>query len=136
MFKCTPVCEVYLNHEVTKTWTGTSPELGSVAYSYVTIIYDFPRLLYLAAQFPPKGETHSCPSSHAIYGRPVCTRTGSSDHPDFPCIRPRIMKILRLAARCTRSSAHLSFSRLRPSLASPHHPSLPNVEPSSSIPLI
>ena len=96
MFNRPPVYEVCPNHEVTKPWTGTSTDLGSVAYSYVAILYAPLHLLYLAAQFPPKGANRSCPSSHHIFSLPVCNRTGSSAHLGVPYLCPRIMKILHL----------------------------------------
>ena len=118
LFNRPPVCEVCPNHEVTKHWTGTSPDLGSVAYSYVAIIYAPPRLPYLAANCLSKGETHSCPSSHAISFLPVCTWTGSSDHPGFPCLHPIIMKILRLPRRLLHKVLRLPELLLSPTFFS------------------
>ena len=95
LFKQPPIHEVCPNHEVTKPWKGTSPDLGYVAYCYVYTL--FPSLSYLfASQCPPEEETHSCPSSHAIAGRPFCPFTGSSAHPGVPFLRTRILKIHRL----------------------------------------
>ena len=136
MFNRSPVCEVCLNNEVTKPWTGTSPNLGSFDYCYVAILNSPPRLLYSAARCPPKGATHSCPSSHSISGRPVCTRTGSSAHLGVPCLRPSILKSLRLPRLLLHKSAQMSFSRICPSFASPHHPSIPNVQIYSSQPTL
>ena len=99
LFNRPPVFEVCPNHEVTKPWTGTSPDLGSVAYCYVAILYAPPCIIYLATQCPPKGSTKSCPSSPAITGHPVCTCTVSSTHPGVPCLRPSIPKSLRLPYR-------------------------------------
>ena len=125
LFNRPPVCEVCLNREVSKPWTGNSTDLGSVDYCYVDILYAPPHLC------PPKGEIHYCPSSHAIEDPPICTCIGSSAHLGVSCLLPSIPKSLILPRRLLyKFSAHLSFSRLRPYLASPHHPLLPNEETS------
>ena len=45
LFNRPPVREVCLNHVVTKPHTETYPDLGSVVYCYVAILYAPPRLL-------------------------------------------------------------------------------------------
>ena len=41
----------------------------------------------------PEGATHSCPSYHAIAGRPVCPCTGLSSHASAPFLHTIIQKI-------------------------------------------
>ena len=75
---------------------NTFLDLCPADYCYVAILYAPTCLLCLATQCPPKGENHSCPSSHAISGCPFCTCTGSSTHQGVPCLRTRILKSLWL----------------------------------------
>ena len=132
LFNRPPIHEVCPNHEVTKPRKGTSPDLGYVAYCYVYTL--FPSLPYLfASQCPPEEETHSCPSSHAIAGRPFCPFTGSSAHPGVPCLRPSMNKIPHLPRLLLHRFLRSPDCFLSPSVFNlPRHPSLPIVETSSS----
>ena len=83
-----PNCEVVMF----QPRTGTSPDLGSVAYFYV-LYFLVPPFFSFTTQYPHKGETHSWPSVHTIYGRLVCPRTGSSAHQGVSYICPSMPKI-------------------------------------------
>ena len=117
-----PVCDVCPNNEVTKPRTGNSSDLGSVVYFWVSILYAPPRLLYFTTWYPPEGETHSCPSSHAIAGRPVYPHIWSSAHPGVPCLRTSMPKIPHLHRRLPHRVLRSPGLRLSPSVFS-HTPS-------------
>ena len=78
LFDWPPVREVCPNHEDAKAWAGTSLDLGSIYYCYVSS--------------PPKEATHFFPSSHTIASCPVYPCIGSSSHPGVPFLCPSMLK--------------------------------------------
>ena len=135
LFNRTLVRVVCKNHHVTKSRTGTSTDPGSINYCYVAILYAPTRLLSLTNDVGMRGETHSCPSSHTIYERPIYPHTVSYAQPCIPRLRLIITKIPRLPHRFLHGVLRSPEHRPSPSFFRvPCHPSLLDVETSSYLP--
>ena len=85
-----------LNHEVlvVQPSTGTSPDLGFVAYCYVAIVISPTPPFPSAAQFTPEGATNSRPLYLSITACPITTL----DHTPplgVPCLHSSILRLLR-----------------------------------------
>ena len=117
LFNWPPICEVFPNQEVTKPRIGTSLELGSVAYCYVTIIYAPLRLLSLPPNVRPRGQT-----TLALPLMPFSAAQSISAQDDLPTraspvFVPELQKFpASLDACCSGSSAQLSVAYLHPLL--------------------
>ena len=131
-----PVHEVCLNYEVVmfQPRTGASPDLGSLAYCCVYSLV--PPFLFIS---PPDVRPRGKPTPDSCLKPPPSAQSipAPDHHPRrvSPVSVPVCQTFPDSLAACRPGScAHLCVAHPHPSLASPHHPSLPNVETSSSRP--
>ena len=114
----TTVREVCLNHGVVvfQPRTGTSPDLGSVAYCYVAIILSNTLPFLSSNRCPLEGETHFRPFFLYTNDHPVTTQDHLPTRAS-PVSVPSYQD--HHVPHCTGSSIHLSVARLHCHLPPP-----------------